>query len=131
MPGGAALVAFKSTQHPQEVARLMEYLASEPVLAEFYSRSLFVPGHLGLAKKGVAYPSASPEAAAALKVFGRSASDISPIAYRTQGYVNSRIIFNAVISRLGQAVSGETTLDEAYKRVTADVAQQIAERNKQ
>ena len=131
MPGGAGLVAFKGTKHPQEVARLMDYLASEPVLAEFYSRTLFVPGHLGLAKKGVAYPSASPEAAAALKVFTKSASEISPVAYKTQGYVNSRIIFNAVISRLGQAISGETTLDEAEKRITADVAQQIAERNKQ
>jgi alpha-1,4-digalacturonate transport system substrate-binding protein len=131
MPGGAALVAFKSTKHPQEVARLMDYLASEGVLSEFYSRSLFVPAHLGLAKKGIDYPTATPEAAAALKVFGRSASDVSPVAYRIQGYVNNRIIFNAVISRLGQAISGETTLDEAYKRITADVAQQMAERNKQ
>ncbi|CAH1663300.1 ABC transporter substrate-binding protein [Chelatococcus asaccharovorans] len=130
MPGGAALVAFKSTQHPKEVARLMDYLASEPVLSEFYSRTLFVPGHLGLAKKGVAYPSASPQAAAALKTFTASASEISPLAYRTQGYTNSRIIFNAVISRLGQAIAGETTLDEAYKRITSDVAQQIAERAK-
>jgi alpha-1,4-digalacturonate transport system substrate-binding protein len=130
MPGGAGLVAFKTTQHPKEVARVMEYLASEPVLAEFYSRSLFVPGHLGLAKKGVDYPTASPDAAAALKVFTASAAQISPIAYRTQGYGNSRIILNAVISRLGQAVSGETTLEDAYKRITADVAQQIAERNK-
>ncbi|MGY4287316.1 alpha-1,4-digalacturonate transport system substrate-binding protein [Bradyrhizobium sp. LM2.7] len=130
MPGGAGLVAFKTTQHPKEVARVMEYLASEPVLAEFYSRSLFVPGHLGLAKKGVDYPTASPEAAAALKVFTASAAQISPIAYRIQGYSNSRIVLNAVISRLGQAVSGETTLEDAYKRITADVAQQIAERNK-
>jgi len=37
----------------------MEYLASEPMLAEFYSRSLFVPGHLGLAKKGIDYPTAT------------------------------------------------------------------------
>ena len=130
MPGGAALVAFKSTQNPKEVARVMEYLASEPVLAEFYSRSLFVPGHLALARKGIDYPSASPQAAAALKTFTASASAISPLAYRTQGYVNSRIIFNAVISRLGQAVSGETKLDEAYKRIAADVEQQIAERAK-
>jgi alpha-1,4-digalacturonate transport system substrate-binding protein len=35
-----------------------------------------------------------------------------------------------VISRLGQAVSGETSLDEAYKRIDADIAQQIAERKK-
>ncbi|CAH1651766.1 hypothetical protein CHELA1G11_13940 [Hyphomicrobiales bacterium] len=130
MPGGAGLVAFKATQHPKEVARLMDYLASEPVLSEFYSRTLFVPGHLGLAKKGVSYPSASPQAAAALKTFTASASEISPLAYRTQGYIHSRIIFNAVISRLGQAIAGETTLDEAYKRITADVAQQIAERTK-
>jgi alpha-1,4-digalacturonate transport system substrate-binding protein len=130
MPGGAGLVAFKTTQHPKEVARVMDYLASEPVLAEFYSRTLFVPGHLGLAKKGVDYPTASPEAKAALKVFTADASAIAPLAYRTQGYGNSRIIFNAVISRLGQAVSGETTLDEAYQRIPADVAQQIAERAK-
>ena len=130
MSRGAGLVAFKTTQHPKEVARVMEYLASEPVLAEFYSRSLFVPGHLGLAKKGIDYPTASPDAAAALKVFTASAAQISPLAYRIQGYGNSRIILNAAISRLGQAVSGETTLEDAYKRITADVAQQIAERNK-
>jgi len=30
MPGGTAMVAFKETQHPKEVARVMEYLASQP-----------------------------------------------------------------------------------------------------
>jgi alpha-1,4-digalacturonate transport system substrate-binding protein len=35
MPGGAGLVAFKETQHPKEVARVMDYLVSEPVLSEF------------------------------------------------------------------------------------------------
>jgi len=35
-----------------------------------------------------------------------------------------------VISRVGQVVSGEATLDEAYKRIEQDVAQQIAERKK-
>ena len=53
-----------------------------------------------------------------------------PAAYRIQGYTYSRIVFNAAISRLGQAIAGEGTLDEAYKRIEADVAQQIAERNK-
>jgi alpha-1,4-digalacturonate transport system substrate-binding protein len=130
MPGGAALVAFKTTQHPKEVARVMEYLATEPIVSEFYSRALFVPGHLGLAKKGIDYPSASPQAAAALTAFTKDASAISPLAYHVQGYTNSRIIFNAVISRLGQTIAGETSLEEAYKRITADVEQQIAERAK-
>ena len=130
MPGGAALVAIKTTQHPKEVARLVEYLASEKVAEEFYERSLFVPGHLGLAKQGLDYKDASPQAKAALKVFSEGVSQLSPVANKLQGYVNNRVIFNAVISRLGQAIAGEATLDEAYKRITADVEQQIAERNK-
>jgi alpha-1,4-digalacturonate transport system substrate-binding protein len=130
MPGGAGLMAMKSTKNPQAVARVMDYLASEPVLREFYSRSLFVPGHVGLAEKGVPYPSASKPAAAALKVFTQNATATTPTAYLTQGYTYNRIIFNAVISRLGQAIAGETTLDAAYERITADVTQQIAERTK-
>lgn len=130
MPGGAALIAFKSTQHPKEVGKLMDYLASEPVLREFYSRTLFVPGHLGLAKSGVDYPTASPQAAAALKVFSASAAAISPEAIRVQGYLYSSVIYGAVISRLGQAITGEISLDDAYSRITAEVAQQIAEKMK-
>ena len=130
MPGGAGLVAIKTTKSPEAVAKVMEYLASEPVLSEFYNRSLFVPGHLGIAAKGLDYKDASPLAKASLKVFSEQVAALSPVAYQLQGYVNNRIIFNAVISRVGQAISGETSLDEAYKRIASDVEQQIAERNK-
>lgn len=130
MPGGAALMAFRSSKHPAEVAKVMEYLASEEVMAEFYSRALFVPGHVGIAAKGVEYKSGSEAARAALKVFTAEVQQISPAAYRLQGYSGSRIIFNAAISRLGQAVAGEIGLDEAYRRITDDVTQQIAERDK-
>ena len=130
MPGGAGLVAIKTTKSPEAVAKVMEYLASEPVLSEYYSRSLAVPGHLGIAEKGLDYKGASPLASAALKVFSEQVAGLSPIAYKLQGYVNNRIIFNAVISRVGQAISGETSLDEAYKRIASDIEQQIAERNK-
>lgn len=130
MPGGAALVAIKTTKNPQAVARVMEYLSGEDVLAGFYSRALFVPGHLGLSDKGIDYPTATPLARAALAVFGKEVGSISPLAYQLQGYPFNRIIFNAVISRVGQVVAGESKPDEAYKRVEADIAQQIAERKK-
>ena len=107
MPGGAALVAIKTTKNPQAVARVMEYLAQEDVLAEFCGRALFVPGHLGLSAKGVSYPAASPLAKAALEVFSREVGKIAPEAYALQGYPYNRIIFNAVISRVGQVVAGE------------------------
>jgi alpha-1,4-digalacturonate transport system substrate-binding protein len=130
MPGGAALVGIKSTKHPEEVARVLDYLASEDVVAEFYARSLFVPGHLGLARKGLDYKDASPAANAALKVFSNSVSQLAPAANQLQGYPANRVILNAVISRLGQAVAGEIALDEAYKRISSDIEQQLAERNK-
>ncbi len=130
MPGGAALVGIKTTKNPQAVAKVMDYLSSEEVLSEFYSRTLFVPGHLGLSAKGVSYPTASPLAKAALGVFTKEVGNISPAAYQLQGYPFNRIIFNAVISRIGQVVAGESKTDEAYKRIEADVTQQIAERKK-
>lgn len=130
MPGGAGLVAIKTTKNPEAVAKVMEYLASEPVLSEFYARSLFVPGHLGIAAKGLDYKDAKPQAKAALKVFSDQVAQLSPVAYKLQGYTNNRVLFNAVISRVGQAVTGETALDEAYKRIEADIAQQLAERKK-
>jgi alpha-1,4-digalacturonate transport system substrate-binding protein len=130
MPGGAGVIGIKATKHPAEVAKVMDFLASEPVLSEFYARTLFVPGHIGIAKKGVAYQGASPQAAAALKVFGDAVAALDPAAYRIQGNAYSRIVFNAAISRLGQAVAGEISLDDAIKRIDSDVAQQVAERNK-
>jgi alpha-1,4-digalacturonate transport system substrate-binding protein len=130
MPGGAALVGIKTTKNPQAVAKVMDYLSSEEVLSEFYSRTLFVPGHLGLSAKGVSYPTASPLAKAALGVFTKEVGNISPAAYQLQGYPFNRIIFNAVISRVGQVIAGESKTDEAYKRIEADVTQQIAERKK-
>ena len=69
MPGGAAIVGIADTDHPEEVARVMEYLASEEVLGEFYARTLFIPGHLGLAEQGVDFVSDSSAAVDALTVF--------------------------------------------------------------
>jgi alpha-1,4-digalacturonate transport system substrate-binding protein len=130
MPGGAGLIAIKTTKDPKAVGRVMDYLASEDVLREFDSRALFVPGHLGLSAAGVDYPSASPLAKEALAVFGKGVGSLAPLAYQLQGYPYNRLIFNAAISRLGQAVSGEISLEEAYKRIDADIAQQLAERKK-
>ena len=38
-------------------------------------------------------------------------SSISPTAFALQGYVYNRVMFNALISRLGQAIVGEMTMD--------------------
>ncbi len=130
MPGGAAMVAMKDTKHPAEVAKLMEFLAEEDQLNEFYGKTLFIPGHLGLAASGVDFATDDPRAKHALETFSGAVPTISPIAFNLQGYANNRVMFNALISRLGEAIVGELTLDEAFDRMTQDVEQQIAEKTR-
>jgi alpha-1,4-digalacturonate transport system substrate-binding protein len=127
MPGGAALVAMKGTEHPEEVAKLMEFLAAEEQLAEFYGKTLFIPGHLGLAQGGVEFATDDPRARHALETFAAAVPGISPVAFDLQGFVSNRVMFNALISRLGEAIVGELTLDQAFERMSQDVEQQMAE----
>ena len=131
MPGGAALVGIAGTKHPEEVAKLMEFLAQEEQLSEFYGKTLFIPGHLGLAGGGVEFATDDPRAQHALSTFSAAVPGISPIAYDLQGYANNRVMFNALISRLNEAIVGELTLDEAYVRMTEDVDKALAEKGRQ
>ncbi|WP_421853331.1 ABC transporter substrate-binding protein [Oricola sp.] len=131
MPGGAALVAMKDTEHPAEVGKLMDFLSSEAALAEFYGKTLFIPGHIGLAGGGVDFATDDPRAKHALETFAGAVPTIASTAFDLQGYVNNRIMFNALISRLGEAIVGELTLDQAFGRMTDDVEKQMAEKARQ
>ncbi len=127
MPGGAGTVAFSSTKHPKEVAKVMEYLASEPVITEFSARTLILPAHVGVAKKGVDFKTDIKLAKDALSAFTGHIGKLSPIAFKLQGYAYNRVLFNAIISRLGQVVVGEMSLDDAYARIPQDIEAQLAE----
>ncbi|MCB0104798.1 MAG: carbohydrate ABC transporter substrate-binding protein [Caldilineaceae bacterium] len=129
MPGGAALVGIANTEHPEEVARVMEYLASEDILAEFSARTLFIPAHLGLSEQGIDFETDSELAKAALNTFVSQVSVLDPIAYRLQGYPYNRVIFDATRDRLTQAIIGELTLDEAIARIQQDIDEGLAAAN--
>lgn len=121
MPGGAGLIAIGATQHPAEVTRVMEFLASEEVLSEFYARSLYIPGHLGLAETGLDYVSELDAPKNALTVFSGEVGKLDPIAYRLQGYQYNFVVFNSTRDRLTQVLTGELTLDEAIERIQQDI----------
>ena len=125
MPGGAALVGIADTEHPEEVARVMEYLVQEDVMAEFYGRTLFIPGHLGLAASGVDFDTDSESAANALSVFASQVPLLDDLAYRLQAYRFNSTLFNAIRDRLTQVFVGELTLDEALVRMQADIDEGI------
>jgi alpha-1,4-digalacturonate transport system substrate-binding protein len=124
MPGGAAFVALKRTKDPKDVGRFLDYLASEPVYAEYMARTENIPANVAVAKKGVTY-NVSPDARAALNVFVGEVPKLSPIAYELQGYRLNRALFNPTAQRLGQAITGEMSLDDALKRINSDIDEQV------
>ena len=126
MPGGAALVAINTTQHPEEVARVMEYLTSEEVMSEFYARTLFIPGHLGIAETGVDFQAELPQTLKSLNVFSGEVGKLAPLAYALQAYKYNTVLFNANRDRLSQVFIGELTLDEAIQKMQEDIDAGIA-----
>jgi alpha-1,4-digalacturonate transport system substrate-binding protein len=126
MPGGAALVAINTTEHPEAVARVMEYLTSEEVMREFYARTLFIPGHLGLAGSGIEFDAELPQTLTSLNVFASEVGKLAPLAYDLQAYTFNTILFNANRDRLTQVFTGELSLDEAIQRMQEDIDAGIA-----
>jgi alpha-1,4-digalacturonate transport system substrate-binding protein len=107
MPGGAAYVAFKRTKHRELMAKTEN-----------------IPASLAVAKAGVTY-NVSPAAKAALGVFVADVPNIAAANYALQGYRFNRAVFLPTAQRLGQAVAGEMSVDDALKRLAADIDEQV------
>jgi len=130
MPGGAAIVAFESTDVPEAAAALIDFLAAEENAASFAASTRNITAHQGLQASGIDYADASPAVAAALSVFAANAgvaADTTPQAYTLQGYPKNFVIYGAVPDYLTKAITGEMSLDEALDAIDADVAAKIAE----
>lgn len=125
MPGGAGLVAFSATQHPEEVARVMEYLVQEDVMREFTARTLFIPGHLNLGT--IEYDTDSAAAQDALNAFTAEVPNIQEQAYMLNFHPQNFVVFNETRDRLTQYMVGELSLDEALVRIQQAVDDAVAE----
>ncbi len=122
MPGGNALLAFNANP---AVGKVMDYLSSKEQLSSFIGQVLAIPGHLDLQ---VDYQTDDPNAKHALNTFAGAVPTIDQVAFDLQAHVDNRIMFNAIISRLGQAIVGEMTMEEAWARMDEDVEKQLKEK---
>lgn len=130
MPGGAAWVALKTTKSPKEVGQFLDFMAQEANVAEFASRTNTLTAHAGVAKRGLAYTSATPAAKAALTVFTEGTSTLAPAAYALQGYKYNRALMLPTVSRVTQAIVGEISVDEAVNKISADMNEAITQAEK-
>ncbi len=130
IPGGAAWVALKTSKAPKDVGAFLDFMAQEANYAEFTSKTNNIPAHAGLAKKGVKYPGATPQAQAALGVFSSGVASLSPVAYAFQGYKLNRAIMLPTVTRVTQAIVGEMTVAEADTKIAADMADAVKQATK-
>jgi alpha-1,4-digalacturonate transport system substrate-binding protein len=126
MPGGSVMAAMKATKHPEEAARLMEFLTAEENYGEWAARALYIPQHTGLMAEGIEYATDLPQALQAFQVFGEESTHLDPLAYRLQNHLYGYVLMNAIRDRLTQAIVGELTLDEAIARMQSDIDDAIA-----
>ncbi|PSM17579.1 ABC transporter substrate-binding protein [Nitratireductor sp. StC3] len=126
IPGGAAIAAFKHTKAPEEVGKLLDFIAREDVQAKVLAKTKNIPANQALQVKGIDYENATDAEKAALTAFGNALAGFSPVAFQFQGYKNNRAIMNATVTRITQAIVGELSLDEALDRIDADVEEAVA-----
>ena len=124
MPGGAAYVGLKRTKAPTEVAKFLDFLSLDANYTELMAKTDNIPASLSVAKAGVTY-NVSPLAKAALNSFVADVPKILKANYDLQGYRLNRAVFQPTAARLGQAIAGEMSLDDALKRVASDLDEQV------
>ncbi len=115
--GGAAVVGYAQTEHPQEVAMAMEYLVQPEVYSEFSARTLNIPGHKAVAEMGVDFDTESAAVAAALNGFASEVPKLQGQAVTLPYHPLAFAYFDASNTRLAQYFAGELTLDEAMSRL--------------
>ena len=130
IPGGAAWVALKTTKSPKETAAFLEFMAQQGNYAEWVGKTNNIPAHEGVAKKGANYTSATPAAKAALGVFGWGVASLAPAAYKFQGYKYNRAIMLPTVSRVTQAIVGESSTDQALAKIFVDMNDAVKQAQK-
>lgn len=125
MPGGAGLVAVKATKNPEEVAKVMDYLASTPVAKEFAERTLFLPANKEVITQGLDFQTESQLVKDALNTFVKASTTTAPEALKLPGWAWSDTYYGALVSRVAQVMAGELTVEEAYQRIDQDIAEKV------
>ena len=129
MPGGAGIVGFEDTEHPELVAKAIDFLAQEENYAEMTAKTKNIPAHLGVADAGVEYTDATAGGANALNAWAAQVGKISPVAFQYQGYKNNRAMYNITVERVTQAIVGELSVEDAMTRAEQDLVTALAEAN--
>ncbi len=128
--GGSAVVAFAGTQHPAEVAKLVEFLIQEENYREFSAGTLSLPAHTAVATNGVEFKTDNPLVLAALSAYTAEVPKLTDQAVSLNVHPYAFAYYRNSANRIAQYLSGELTLDEMLVNLQDDIDKAIAEAQK-
>jgi alpha-1,4-digalacturonate transport system substrate-binding protein len=124
--GGAGLVAYASTEYPEQASRVMEYLIQPEVYGEFSARTLSLPAQAEVAAMGVDFQTDNEAVKNALGVFITEIPKLQDQALALNYNPFAFAYYAASRDRLTQWMLGELTLDEALERAQQDIDDAVA-----
>lgn len=117
-----ALVALSATEHPDAVARVLDYLLKSEIITEFSARTLRIPAHENVATTTIAYQTDNEVVAAALNGFVREVPKLQDQAIALDLHTLASVYYEASNTYLRAYFSGDLTMDEALVAIEAQLA---------
>jgi alpha-1,4-digalacturonate transport system substrate-binding protein len=127
--GGAAIVAFSDTEHPEAVARLMEFLYAPENYSVISAGMPSLPAQKEVAEMGVDFETDNPFVLAALDAFTAEVPKLQDQAVQLNVHPYAFAYYRNSANRIAQYLAGELTLDEMVATLQADIDTAIAESN--
>ncbi len=128
--GGSAVVAFADTEHPEEVAALMEFLVQPENYSAFSAGTLSLPAQNEVASEGVKFETENASVLGALAAYTAEVPKLQDQAWALNVHPFAFAYYRNSANRIAQYLTGELTLDEALQRLQEDIDQAIAEAQK-
>ncbi len=127
--GGAAVVGFADTEHPEELAQVLAYLTSVEVATEFSARTNSLSANGTVASTGVEYTAEDPVVLEALAVYGAEVPKLQDQAAGLNVHPFAFAYYRNSANRLTQYLIGELSLEDALAGLQKDIDDIIATTN--
>jgi alpha-1,4-digalacturonate transport system substrate-binding protein len=125
--GGAGIVAFADTEHPEAVAKLMEFLAQADNYSVFSAGTLSLPAQTEVASQGVDFQTDNEAVLNALSTFTAEIPKLQDQAVALNVHPFAFAYYRNSANRIAQYLTGELSLDDALQRLQQDIDDALAE----
>lgn len=127
--GGAAVIGFASTQHPEEVAQILAYLNAPENVSEFAARTTALTANLTVAEQGIEYEIEDETILSAMETFGGEVLKLQDQAAALNVHPFAFAYYRTSANRITQYLIGELSLEDALAGLQNDIDEVILTSN--